>query len=294
MNPIISVIIPNYNSQIIGDTINALIHQTYDNSLFEIIIVGTDSFDLIKPNKLVRFDRSDRKLSPAQARNRGAKLSRGSILIFLDADCIPYPNWIEIIADRFSNNNIQVLGGGVDFEENNFWTLSDNISMFYEYYYKNPPGYRNILPSLNFAIRKDVFNKLGGYDEKYTVGTTGEDADLTLRLKKMGYSLYFEPRAVVRHKPDRNNLIALLKHSFYQGKYSTKIDNRYYKDGGLPWPFRTRIGIIIFAPFIGYSVAFRIFIKYHNLLRYWYTFPAIYLAKLSWCIGAANHQKFYE
>ena len=293
MTLFISVIIPILDSPTVGDTIHALEHQTYDPSQFEVIVVGIDNHNLVKVSKLVRFDRSEKKLSPAQARNRGARQARGNILAFLDSDCIPNPNWVEVIAKLFSNPNIHVIGGGVTFEEKNYWTLADNISMFYEYYYKNPPGVRLILPSLNFAIRKEVFDEVGGFDERYKI-PSGEDADFTIRLRNKGYLLIFEPYAIVNHQPYRNNIIVLLRHSYFQGKYSTKVDHRYYNNGGLPWPFRTRLGVILFAPFIGFAVTIRIFIKYRSLLKYWHTMPIIYLSKLAWCVGAANHPNWHE
>ena len=190
------------------------------------IVVGIDALGLVRLSELTRFVQSDRPLSPAQARNLGAKLADGEILVFTDADCIPASNWLQTIIQQINDPTISVLGGGVNFSDNEYWSLSDNLSMFYEYLIIHRPGERRQLPSLNLAIRRNVFMDIGGFDERYP-RASGEDADLTLRLKIKGYRLHFEPGAVVFHAPHRNRLTDMLLHAYYQGMYSTKVDPRY-------------------------------------------------------------------
>lgn len=283
-----SVIIPNLNSPVIDETIKALEQQSYDRSAYEVIVVGLDKYGIVKESDVVHFDQCEQPLSPARARNRGAQKASGEVLIFTDADCIPEQNWLAILANSLSDPSINVLGGGVLFDTKNYWRLSDNLSMFYDYLAFHPPGNKPQLPSLNLAVRRKVFEAVGGFDERYPY-PSGEDADLTIRLKKNGYCLYFEPRAVVFHAPTRSNLRDLLLHGYYQGKYSTKVDKRYKLDSELPGFLGTRLGLIIFSPILATGSTLRIFGRYKNLLRYWFTAPAIFLAKLAWCVGAAAH-----
>jgi cellulose synthase/poly-beta-1,6-N-acetylglucosamine synthase-like glycosyltransferase len=49
----------------------------------------------------------------------------------------------------------------------------------------------------NVAFRKEALDQVGLYDTKCI---SGEDQDMTLRLAKAGWELYFEPKALVRHK----------------------------------------------------------------------------------------------
>jgi cellulose synthase/poly-beta-1,6-N-acetylglucosamine synthase-like glycosyltransferase len=289
----ITVIIPNLHTPSVGGAMRALEQQAFDRASFEVIVVGMDKFGLVQESDGVRFDRSERPLSPAQARNRGARQARGEVLAFTDADCLPSPEWLAILAERFSDPEVNVVGGSVEFGNSNYWMLADNLSMFYEYLAIHPVGERQQLPSLNLAIRRSVFAEVGGFDERYP-RPSGEDADLTIRLRKLGYRLHFEPRAVVIHSPLRNRLADLLRHGYYQGKYSTKMDPRYAAEEGLPWPLRTRWGVILSAPWLGAAVTLRIFHRYKNLRKYWYTSPAIYLAKLAWCLGAVNRPNWHD
>jgi len=290
---VFTVIIPDLHTPNVDQAVRALEDQDYDRSRYEVIVVGIDKFGVVRESDVTHFDRTDHPLSPAQARNRGAAQAGGEILVFTDADCIPHPDWLSVLAECFASADVNIVGGGVELDNSNYWTLSDNLSMFYEYLAFHPAGERRQLPSLNLAIRHSLFNEVGGFDERYP-RPAGEDADLTIRLRKLDYHLYFEPRAVVIHRPLRSQLADLLWHSYYQGKYSTKVDPRYSAEEGLPWPLRTQWGLILSAPLLGAVVTLRIFHKYRNLRKYWYNSPAIYLAKLAWCIGAANRPKWHD
>lgn len=49
----------------------------------------------------------------------------------------------------------------------------------------------------SMLVRKDVFRRLGGFDEHFFMYF--EDTDLCWRLRRAGYRLVYEPRSVVRH-----------------------------------------------------------------------------------------------
>ena len=280
-----SVIVPNYNSPSVDQTIASLERQDFDRDRYEIIVVGTDDYHLIPEGGQVRFIRSKDRISPAAARNRGAACAEGEIVAFIDADCVADPGWLAVLAARFADSSVIVVGGGVEFEKRRYWTLADNLSMFYAYRASCPPGYRRQLPSLNLAIRRITFQTIGGFDERYP-RAAGEDADLTVRLRLQGHALVFEPRAVVVHRPARDRWVDLWRHGFYQGKYSVKVDPRFARSDGLIWPLRTRWGALLASPLLATMVAIHI-IAQSDLSAYWYTFPALWLAKLAWCVGAA-------
>jgi cellulose synthase/poly-beta-1,6-N-acetylglucosamine synthase-like glycosyltransferase len=283
-----SIVIPDLNTPGVDKTIAALENQDFERTAYEIIVVGMDKFGLVHESDLVTFDRSAQPLPPAAARNRGAAQARGDVLVFTDADCIARPNWLRVLAGRFTDPDVDVVGGGIEFASQNYWTTSDNLSMFYEFLAIQPAGERRQLPSLNLAIRRKVFTEIGGFDERYP-RPAGEDADLTIRLRKKGHTLHFEPGAVIYHDPPRHRLSDLLRHAYYQGKYSTKADPRYKKEEGLPGIIGTRAGFVFFAPILAAGVTLKIMANKSILRRYWASAPAIFLAKTAWCLGASNH-----
>jgi GT2 family glycosyltransferase len=284
-----SIIIPNLNTPSIDKAIKSLEDQRFDHERFEVIVVGMDKYGLVRESPLVHFDRSEYPLSPAQARNRGAKQAAAEVLIFMDADCIANPDLLNVYEGRLKSMEIIVVGGGVKFSTHNYWTLADNLSMFHDYLACMPAALKPQLPSLNLAVRKDIFLSLGGFDERYPY-PAGEDSDLTIRLKQKGVQLYFEPKAVIYHNPHRNSLSDLWKHAYYQGMYSTKVDPRYMKDEGLPGIFRNSLVLILGSPLLAVATTFKIFATLPQVRPFWYTFPAILLAKFAWCMGAAHHR----
>lgn len=283
-----SVIIPNLNSLIIGETLDSLRRQSIDRSRFEVITSGVDYPGLVVTDELVQFERAENALSPAAARNRGAALARGEVLAFIDADCVASHDWLAIFAELLRDPAVAVIGGGVTFESNSYWGLADNLGTFYESLSTRPTQTRTQLPALNLAVRRDLFQEVGGFDERYP-RPAGEDSDLTFRLHRRGHTLYFEPRASVLHKPQRNSMPDTLRHGFIQGKYSIKVDSRYAREIGLPWPLRTRLGVILAAPILAIGATLRVFLSNPRFLRYWYAAPAITAQKLAWCVGAATH-----
>lgn len=111
---LISIIIPAYNSEkTIGKTIEALLKQDYPKKNYKITIVDDGSNDNTcsvvskYPVKLVKIKHS----GPAKARNFGVKKSKGSIIVFTDADCVPSENWIKNMVEPFKNPEIVGVSG---------------------------------------------------------------------------------------------------------------------------------------------------------------------------------------
>jgi glycosyltransferase involved in cell wall biosynthesis len=284
----VSIIIPNLHSPIIDLTLESIREQTYGLTGVEVIVVGMDKYEIVQKSELVCHYRTERPVSPAVARNLGIKVAQGKIICFIDADCIAAPDWLDVLISRYSDPSVHIIGGAVDFARDRYWSLADNISMFHEFMRGSPGRKRLQLPSLNLSARHSVFDKVGYFDERYP-RPAGEDADLTIRMRKAGFELHFEPRAIVYHHPSRNGPMDLLRHSFYQGRYSTKVDPRYSAQEGLPWPARTRAGLVLLAPLLAMGATGRIFIHRWDLWPYWHIIPAIYISKLAWCMGAATH-----
>jgi GT2 family glycosyltransferase len=283
-----SVVIPNLHCPVIDQTLRALELQEFDRKRFEVVVVGMDRHDLVHENDLIRFERSEQPLAPARARNRGAALTSGEVIVFIDADCIPKPDWLQVLSQRFAEPGVAVVGGGISFIALNYWSLVDNLSLLHESLPVHRAGTRGLVPTGNLSVRRGAFEKIGGFNERYPL-PSGEDADLTLRLRQAGYTLNFEPRAEVIHNSPRHRFGELLRRSYRQGMYSTKMDPKYASVEGFPGVLRTRLGVLILSPFLATYATLKIFRNPTILKNYWHAAPAILISKFAWCFGAAHY-----
>jgi len=284
--PRFSVIIPSLDEPAVDKTLAALVAQDYPADRFEGIVVGMDPFGKITPGQKVHFESTDRPLHPPAARNRGARLAAFEILAFLDADCLPQRDWLSQLALTFSDASVSVVGGGVRLEGRSPWEIADNLAMFHDFLSSRPAGLLPQLASLNMAIRRDVFDQVGGFDERYI---QGEDSDLSFRLRRLGYPLHFRPQAVVAHYSDHHTLRQVLAHHLRQGRHTTKMDPRHTADNAMPWPFRSSLMVLLGSPLLAGAVTLRLFAVDRAVWRYAALMPVVYLAKLAWCLGAARH-----
>ena len=96
---LVSVIIPVFNdSKPLKSCLAALESQTYPRSLYEVIVVDNGSDEDIEGvvsqfgQALIAYESCPGSYA---ARNKGISLSKGNVIAFTDADCIPALDWIE-------------------------------------------------------------------------------------------------------------------------------------------------------------------------------------------------------
>ena len=281
----VSVIVPSLHSPIIDRVVDSLRTQTCPP--LEIIVVGMDRAGRLAGRTDLRFVDTGRPTSPAAARNAGAKLARGDIYCFIDADCLAAPDWIEHMVARHAQG-AQVVGGGVALPCSGYWTLCDNLAVLADSMEWSPAGARAHLPSLNFSIRRALFESIGGFDERFN-RLAGEDTDLSFRLRRQGYTLLFDPRARVTHCPSRNRLHHMWVH-FHLFGATYPILQRQHGDligrslrvllcQRLPWL------AVLLSPFLALLDSLTFYKRNPAQLRYWYALPGITLARLAWYIG---------
>ena len=138
---------------------------------------------------------------PASARNAGAAIARGEILVFTDDDCIPDPGWLSSLAKRFENDSECVVGGRtVNDLSNNPYSSASQLLIDYLYkHYNAIPGKASLLTSNNLAIPASLFRDAGGFDGGFT-RAAAEDRELCDRLRHRGVRLTYAPEVIVLHR----------------------------------------------------------------------------------------------
>ena len=283
-NLVISVIIPTLNDPTIAGAVNSVLADAVDDPNVEIIVVGRDDESRVPRHSRVTFVPTVTRPLPGGTRNAGARRATGGALVFLDSDCIVEPGWLAAHRARLATEPCAV-GGGVCFATVGFWATGDNVSLFHEFLADLPPRRRRFLPSLNFGIRREVWDAVGGFDPDLR---SAEDLDLTARITRAGFPLYFEPRAVARHLGGRRSASAVWRHFHTYGQNSIRVRRRYPDVFGRPLALRSATGLRLGAPLIAAAVTGRMLLAEPAARRYWWTAPVIWLSKLAWCYSAAR------
>jgi GT2 family glycosyltransferase len=282
----ISIIIPNLHSPIIDQTIESVLAQEVDITC-EVIVVGMDKWELVDKFPVVQHIKTPSPVGAAEARNIGIRAAQGDWLLFIDSDCIAQEGWIESFIKAFEEG-WKVVGGGVKTPEKPFWLLVYNLSMFHGGLATQKRKECAFLPTLNLAVDREVIERVGLMDESLI---RGQDVDWTARMTLAGYSLLFQPVAVIKHLPPRQDLQTLRKFFYKSGYFMIGVRHRYPEIFHMPGIFKKSFVFTIFAPGIAILTTIKIFLKTKEVRQHLKVIPYIYLQKLSWCYGAAKRLK---
>ncbi|HRO90140.1 MAG TPA: glycosyltransferase [Promineifilum sp.] len=279
----VSVIIPSLNAPTLGRALAAVVAQS--EPPHEVIVVGRDEAGTLQTHPAVQFIDTGVPVCAARARNLGMGAASGDLFLLLDSDCIPAPDWLARHRARHAAGET-VVGGAVALQGSNYWAQSDNVSMFHDFVPQLPAGPRFLLPTLNLSVRREVFAAVGGMDESFP-GAAAEDADWTVRIRRAGHRLWFDPAAVVAHSPARVAPRDVVRHWRYLGHNAIRVRLRYADEFKTPngaqyaWWWR------LFSPIIAAGVTAGIYAK-RPLRRYWAGLPVVYATKIIYCWGAAR------
>ena len=198
-NPYISVIIPVYNQ---GRTIRQCLDSVYgaEYPYLEVIVVddcsSDESADIASqfPCRIIRLKEN---MGAAFARNRGVEKAKGEILFFVDSDVYLQENTLEMVAEEFKNKpDLSAVFGsyGKHVACSGFFSVYKNL--VHHYGHQTAREEASTFWTGCGAIRRAVFNEVGGFNECYR---TIEDIELGYRLFKRGYRILLNKQIQVTH-----------------------------------------------------------------------------------------------
>jgi glycosyltransferase involved in cell wall biosynthesis len=225
--PSVSVIVPVRNGgALLRKLVDALEAQTLAHSSFELVVAddgSSESLDWLRDVQWARVT-SGPPLNSYAARNRAVRLSRGPMLAFCDADCIPVPDWLERGLAAVASTDM--VAGRVRFilpERRTVWTLLDmDSSKDQEREVRNQTA-----ETANLFLRRELFDRVGGFEEE--IPEFG-DFDFVQRAVALGAKLDFANDVVVWH-PTRDTAGRFLR---AQWIYSRGYAAREGRAGRLP------------------------------------------------------------
>lgn len=235
--PTISVIIPTHNRvECLQRTLAALKNQSYPAEETEVIVVADgcndETIDMLHryktPFTLRSLEQSGQ--GAATARNKGAAIAEGSLLIFLDDDIEAAPQLIEAHVYAHKQQANSVIMGYLPPMRNNQASFFDlRLWLWWEDQYQAmcQPSHRFRYCNLfsgNFSIPTELFKRAGEFDQAFILGN--EDYELGARLIKIGANFGFAPEAWGHHH-DISDFDRILKRKYKEGKTSVQLGQKH-------------------------------------------------------------------
>ncbi len=221
----ISVIIPVHNG---GENFQRCLASLEQSSRppDEVIVVAdgdTDGSWQVAEASGARVFRYATAGGPARARNRGAAIAQGEILFFMDADVTVGRDTLQGIEDAFQRDpNLAGLIGSYDDQPGAKNFLSQYKNLLHHYTHQTALEEASTFWGACGAIRADVFQAVGGFDERYRKPCV-EDIELGYRLKRAGYTLRLCKHIQVKHLKHWRPLSLLRAEVYYRALPWTEL-----------------------------------------------------------------------
>lgn len=207
-----SVVINTLNrANLLPNTLKSLLHLDFDN--FEVIVVNGPSTDgtaeiLDQWKEKIKIGHCPEP-NLSMSRNIGIAMSSGDVVLFIDDDAIPEPEWLDQIMAGFDSPEVAAVGGKVfDHTGYNFqyqyanadrlghgkWQLTEPSP-----HYCFPGAFEfPYLQGTNTAFRREALLEIGGFDEEFAYYL--DETEVCLRLVDRGHVIRQLPNAYVHHK----------------------------------------------------------------------------------------------
>lgn len=245
--PTVSVVIPLYqDASSIAVVLNALNAQE-SAIAFEIIVVDDGSMDsgpeIAKAAGVTLLSQAN--AGPAAARNAGADRARGSIILYLDADCVPPRNWLD-------DMSAQMLTGGFDAVVGTICPANDGVvprliqSEVADRYRTMAHAFDGVdfIAAPSCGTTRALRERLGGFDETLR---QAEDVEMGYRISQGGGRIAFVKSAPVAHHHQTTwQQFMCVKYRRAMGRI--EVLNRYpdkrRADDWTPLQFKVQVGAI--------------------------------------------------
>lgn len=268
--PIVSVVVPAWNEEVgIIHTLLSVLGGSYER--IELVVVNdgsTDGSDELVRVFVERFNqipqevRGERSVvyhyqenaGKGAALNTAISISKGDIIVSVDADCLLDEGAIANFVEYFRNPNVAAAVGNVKIgNTKSLIGLTQSLEFLFSFYFKKADSFLNtiyIIGGAAGAFRREVFEALGGYSSHNIT----EDIELSMRIQDAGLRIVYASDAIV-YTEGANDFESLKKQR-------------------LRWK-RGR-----FQTFSEYSHMFFSRQDHHNKLLSWFVLPLALLAEL--------------
>jgi GT2 family glycosyltransferase len=210
-----SIIMPLFNRvELTGQCLVKLAEVT-QGMTYEVILVDNASSDgtaalLSSLGGDVQVIRNAENRGFAAACNQGARAARGRHLVFLNNDTIPLPGWLgPLLAELDADQEISVVGSKLLFADDTIQhagvVFTRDLPIPYHVFYRaaasapaaNKRRELQCVTGACMAVRRTVFESIGGFDEGFVNGY--EDVDFCLKVRQRGEKVVYQPQSTLYH-----------------------------------------------------------------------------------------------
>ena len=192
--------VPSINNYV-RETITRILSLTRND--WETLVVTNDPQESPWLDDRIRTIPSGR-VGPGQKRDIGVSYASGTYVVFLDDDSYPSHDFLNVL-DRAFHRDVDAVGGpAITPDDDPYWAKVSGAVFLSKLTGGTPARYRpygstretNDWPSVNLAVRREVFLQVGGFDCLFW---PGEDTFFCDKLQRGNYRLVYEPSLIVWH-----------------------------------------------------------------------------------------------
>jgi O-antigen biosynthesis protein len=218
--PLVSIMIPSKDHhEVLDRCLKSIAPSTYSN--YEIIVVDNNSqeretFDYYKTLSdwpKLRMVKWDHPFNYGAMNNFAANQAAGEVLLLLNNDTeTRCPDWLERMLEHTLRPEVGAVGAKLYYPDGTIQHggvilgIGGVAGHAHRYVPGQSPGYVNrLVVTQNVSavtgaclmIRKQVFEEIGGFDERFVVNLN--DVDLCMRIRQRGYWIVWTPHAELYH-----------------------------------------------------------------------------------------------
>jgi GT2 family glycosyltransferase len=225
------------------------------------------------------------------SRNIGLMSATGEVIAFIDDDAFARPGWVANLLAAYIEPEIGAVGGramnNVPGEEtagvNDVGRMRANGTLSANFA-ADTGEIREVdhMIGCNMSYRREVLAKLGGFREDCLGTEVGEETDMCLRVRQLGYRLVFTPLAVVDHlgAPQARGRRFDVRYDYYHRRNNLVVRLRNFGPGAMLLKYLAaesiytlkeffrkfvgafaRLGVAIVGTIVGLTVGFWLLIR---------------------------------
>jgi len=208
------VIAVRNEKEYIEKCIKSLFNQDFDGK-YEVIVVdgmsNDGTYELLQElqRKYNFVLLRNPKINAAAGRNVGIKHAKGKFIAFIDGDAYAHKDWLSSIKKVFERVDTHGVGGpDLLPEDASFKSRAIGLVMTSplarggrfnpstQHTMMEEERFVDHIPTCNLCLRREIFDKVGLFDESFV---KGQDLELSYRIRKAGYKLFYSPSVKVVH-----------------------------------------------------------------------------------------------